>query len=66
MNKPQPITVTRIGIREYAVNDPNNSSCPVLGPYTGSSERAAKASANEDAKGLRAFYRSNWSKWKNL
>ncbi len=66
MSKPEKIEVVRIGIREYAIKDPNNETCPVLGPYTGSSERAAKASASEDARGLRAFYRSNWPKWRRL
>ena len=48
--------------KEWEIKDPNNDSCPLVGPYN------SKELAESDRDGLNAFYidKKNWKLWESI
>ena len=53
------VTVDKVADK-YELIDPNNDSCPKVGPFD------RRKDADEAARGLNAFYRKNWSTWRDV
>lgn len=67
MTGPRKCTVVRTeDPNTFEVRDPNNESCPLVGPFTDRNKANAKRMAREQARRLDDFYKRNWRTWSTL
>jgi len=62
----KPCTVRQVSNHHFEIDDPNNNTCPVVGPFKGTNTARIKIEANETARRLNRFYKRNWKTWSQL